>query len=114
MGNAVSIAFLTVLVLLTLIAVRTWYQRRGAAVDEAQERVFRRFVLGLLVFWMVAVAGFLWGLGWPREAAKVIGLMSDERLKLAMVCPQRERGSLREHHVGDQGRFIERHLFAAG
>ena len=85
MGNAVSIAFLTVLVLLTLIAVRTWYQRRGAAVDAAQERVFRRFVLGLLVFWMVAVAGFLWGLGWPREAAKVIGLMSDERLKLAMV-----------------------------
>ena len=63
MGNAVAIAFFTVLVLLTLIAVRTWYQRRGEAVDEAQERVFRRFVLGLLVFWMVAVAGFLWGLG---------------------------------------------------
>jgi hypothetical protein len=63
MGNAVAIAFFTVLVLLTVIAVRTWYQRRGAAVDEAQERVFRRFVLGLLVFWMVAVAGFLWGLG---------------------------------------------------
>ena len=58
-----AIAFFTVLVLLTLIAGRTWYQRRGTAVDAAQERVFRRFVLGLILFWIVAIAGVLWGLG---------------------------------------------------
>ena len=50
-ANAVSFRF------------RDGHQENGAPVDEAQERVFRRFVLGLLVFWMVAVAGFLWGLG---------------------------------------------------
>jgi hypothetical protein len=63
MEDAVAIAFFTVLVLLTLIAGRTWYQRRGTAVDSAQERVFRRFVAGLIVFWMAAIAGLLWGLG---------------------------------------------------
>jgi hypothetical protein len=62
MGNAVAIAFFTVLVLLTLVA---WHQRRGTAVDQARDRVFRRFVLGLIVFWIVAVTWFLWGLGWP-------------------------------------------------
>ena len=61
MGNVVAIAFFTVLALLTLIAGRSWYQRRGVAVDQAQERVFRRFVLGLIVFWILAVAWFLWG-----------------------------------------------------
>jgi hypothetical protein len=65
MGNVVAIAFFTVLVLLTLVAGRTWYQRRGTAMDPAQERVFRRFVLGLIVFWLVAAAGFLWGLSRP-------------------------------------------------
>jgi membrane protein implicated in regulation of membrane protease activity len=60
MGSAVAIAFFAVLALLTLVAGRTWYERRGAAVDQARERVFRRFVLGLIVFWMLAVSWFLW------------------------------------------------------
>jgi membrane protein implicated in regulation of membrane protease activity len=54
-----QISFFTVLVLLTLLAGWTWYKRRGTTVDQAQERVFRRFVAGIVVFWLVAFAGFL-------------------------------------------------------
>jgi hypothetical protein len=112
MGNAVAIAFFTVLALLTFIAGRTWYQRRGTAEDQARDRVFRRFVTGLIVFWILAVSWFLWREGGPREAAKVLGLVSDRRL--AMVARSERSASLRQHHVGDQGRLVERHLLAPG
>jgi uncharacterized membrane protein len=52
------IAFFAVLVVLTVLAGWTWFQRRGAAVDPAQEQVFRRFVAGIVLFWLVAAAGF--------------------------------------------------------
>jgi hypothetical protein len=90
------------LVLLTLVAGQTWHQRRDTAVDQARDRVFRRFVLGLIVFWIVAVTWFLWGLGWR--------LTSDWRWSIR----SESAGSLGEHHVGDQGRFVERHLLASG
>ncbi len=59
MQSFFQITFFTVLVLLTLLAGWMWYKRRGTTVDQAQERVFRRFVAGIVVFWLVAVAGFL-------------------------------------------------------
>jgi len=55
-----SITYLAVLVVCTLIAVRTWYARRGTK-DEAEKKVFARFVLGIAIFWLVAVAGYLAG-----------------------------------------------------
>ena len=58
-----TIAFFTVLVVLTLLAGRISYQRKRAAVDNEEKRVFRRFVAGLVVFWIVAIAAFFWRLG---------------------------------------------------
>ena len=77
MGNAVAIAFFTVLALLTLVAGRTWYQRRAGAADQAHDRVFRRFVLGLIAFWILAVIWVFWGPGSLHERVKVIGSASD-------------------------------------
>jgi hypothetical protein len=59
----VTIAFITVLIMLTLLAGRISYKSRGAATDNEEKRVFRRFVAGLVVFWIVAIAAFLWRLG---------------------------------------------------
>jgi hypothetical protein len=59
----VTIAFFTVLVMLTLLAGRISYKSRGAAMGNEEKRVFRRFVAGLVVFWIVAIAAFLWQLG---------------------------------------------------
>ena len=61
MHTFVLIAFFAVLIVLTGLAAWTWYQRRGAAVDPEQERIFRRFVTGIALFWLVAVAWFLFG-----------------------------------------------------
>jgi hypothetical protein len=56
-----TLAFLAVLLLLTLLAARTWYANRGRPVDAAEQQVFRRFVAGVAVFWLVAIAGWLGG-----------------------------------------------------
>jgi hypothetical protein len=53
MSNTLTIAFLAVLIGLTLIAIWMWYTRRGADVSEAERRVFARFVLGAAVFWPI-------------------------------------------------------------
>jgi uncharacterized membrane protein len=56
MPSFFQIAFFAVLIVLTGLAGWTWYARRGTAADPAQERVFRRFVAGIVLFWIVAVA----------------------------------------------------------
>jgi len=61
MRGLFTIAFFAVLLLLTLLAVRTWYASRGHDMEEAQRRVFFRFVTGLALFWLVAIAGYLGG-----------------------------------------------------
>jgi hypothetical protein len=94
MGSAVAIAFFAVLALLTLVAGRTWYERRGAAVDQAQDRVFRRFVLGLIVFWMLAVSWFLWENLESRHREGPRSLVGHE-------IGEREWGATRQHHVDD-------------
>ena len=57
-----TLAFLAVLVLCTLLAVRTWYGQKGREVEPAERQVFLRFVAGLAVFWLLALAGWLGGL----------------------------------------------------
>jgi hypothetical protein len=61
MRNFLSIAYLAILICCTLLALRTWFTRRGASVEQAEKQVFNRFVLGIIVFWLVAVVGFLGG-----------------------------------------------------
>jgi hypothetical protein len=57
----VTVAFFAVLVGCTLLAMRMWYARRGADVPPAEQRIFKRFVLGLVIFWLLAIAAYLWG-----------------------------------------------------
>ena len=57
----VTIAFFAVLVICTFLAVRMWYAKRGTSVSPAEQRVFKRFVLGLVIFWLLAIAAYLWG-----------------------------------------------------
>jgi VIT1/CCC1 family predicted Fe2+/Mn2+ transporter len=54
------IAYLVVLVGCTILAVRVWYQARSSQ-DPAQKQLLTRFVLGLGVFWLVALVGYLAG-----------------------------------------------------
>jgi hypothetical protein len=61
MNNGLAIAFLAVLIGLTLMAARMWYTRRRPDVPEAERRVFARFVLGVAIFWLVAVAAYFGG-----------------------------------------------------
>ena len=56
-----SLAYLAILICCTLLAVRMWYARRNAPVEQAEKQVFNRFVLGIIVFWLVAVVGLLGG-----------------------------------------------------
>ena len=56
-----SIAYLGILIFCTLLALRTWYARRGATIDPAEQKVFMRFVLGIGLFWLVALVGYLGG-----------------------------------------------------
>jgi Gpi18-like mannosyltransferase len=56
-----TIAFFAILVLCTLFAARTWYVNRGKVMEDAERRVFLRFVAGLAVFWLVAIAGYFGG-----------------------------------------------------
>jgi hypothetical protein len=60
MRNFFSIGYLAVLVCCTLLAARMWYTSRGTS-DPAQRRVLARFALGIAVFWLVAIAGYLGG-----------------------------------------------------
>ena len=57
-----TLAFLAVLLLCTLLAARTWYANRGRQVEPAERQVFRRFVAGLALFWLLAIAGYVGGL----------------------------------------------------
>jgi hypothetical protein len=61
MPHFLAVGFFAILVVLTVIAIRIWYTRRGASVSEAERRVFARFILGLAVFWLVAIAGYFGG-----------------------------------------------------
>jgi len=56
-----TLAFLAVLILCTLLAARAWYANRGRQVEPAERQVLLRFVAGLAIFWLVAIAGYLGG-----------------------------------------------------
>jgi hypothetical protein len=56
--NAPFLGFVAILLVLTLFALYVWYSRRGAAVEDAERRVFNRFVLGLVIFWLFAAAAY--------------------------------------------------------
>jgi HAMP domain-containing protein len=56
-----TIAFLAALLALTLLAAKTWYENRGKDIEEAQQQVQQRFVIGLAVFWLIAIAGYFGG-----------------------------------------------------
>ena len=60
MRSFFSIAYLVVLVGCTLVAVRMWVTQRGTT-DAAEKQLFARFVLGVAIFWLVALAGYLGG-----------------------------------------------------
>jgi len=57
-----TLAFLAVLLICTAFAARTWYANRGRQVEPAERQVFLRFVTGLAVFWLLAIAAYLGGL----------------------------------------------------
>jgi hypothetical protein len=57
----VTIAFFAVLVVCTFLAIRMWLKQKDADVSPAEQRVFKRFVLGLVIFWLLAIAAYLWG-----------------------------------------------------
>ena len=56
-----SIAYLAVLICCTVLALRMWYVGRGASPDPAKQKVFARFVLGIGLFWLLALAGYIGG-----------------------------------------------------
>jgi len=60
MGTLFPIAYLAVLIGCTLFAIRAWYLARGSK-DPAQKPLLVRFVIGLAVFWLIAIAGWLGG-----------------------------------------------------
>jgi hypothetical protein len=62
MNNVLTIGFLVILIAFTLLALRMWYTRGGTAgADEAERRLFARFILGLGIFWLVAIAAYFAG-----------------------------------------------------
>ena len=61
MVNFLTIAFVVVLLGLTLLAIRMWYTTKGSAVSEAERRLYGRFLVGLAIFWVVAIAGYFGG-----------------------------------------------------
>ena len=61
MTKALIVAFLVVLAGLTLLALRMWYTKRGADVSEDERRLFRRFLLGLAILWLVVVVSYFAG-----------------------------------------------------
>jgi hypothetical protein len=59
--DLLTVAFLVVLLGLTLVAIRMWYTSKAAAVSEAERRLYGRFLVGLAIFWVVAIAGYFGG-----------------------------------------------------
>jgi hypothetical protein len=56
-----TLAFLAVVIVLTLLAARTWLASRRTPMEDAERRVFLRFVIGIALFWLVAIAGYFAG-----------------------------------------------------
>jgi len=61
MVDFLTIAFVVVLLGLTLLAIRMWYTTKGSAVSESERRLYGRFLVGLAIFWVVAIAGYFGG-----------------------------------------------------
>jgi hypothetical protein len=61
MRDFFSLAFLAVLIGFTVLAARMWYTDRSAPTDEAKKQVFRRFVTGIAIFWLIAIVGYFMG-----------------------------------------------------
>jgi len=61
MVDFLMIAFVVVLLGLTLLAVRMWYTTKGTGASEAERRLYGRFLVGLAIFWVVALAGYFGG-----------------------------------------------------
>jgi hypothetical protein len=61
MSNFWTVVFFAILIGLTLLAISRWYARRGASVPEAERRVLMRFTLGLVIFWLFAIAVYFGG-----------------------------------------------------
>ena len=50
------IAFLAILVALTLFALWKWQEMRSANAPQPERQVFARFAFGLALFWLFAAA----------------------------------------------------------
>jgi hypothetical protein len=61
MRDFFNLVFLAVLVGFTGLAARMWYSSRKEPMDAAKRQVFNRFVAGIAVFWLVALAGYASG-----------------------------------------------------
>ena len=61
MTNFLIVAFFAVLVGLTLLAARMWYTQRRPDVPEDERRLFKRFLLGLVILWLVTVVAYFGG-----------------------------------------------------
>jgi hypothetical protein len=55
------LVFFIILLALTLFAGWQWYTMRGGNIEDAEQQVFRRFAIGLAVFWLLAVAAYFIG-----------------------------------------------------
>jgi len=53
--------FLAILVALTFFAAWKWYTAQGTGASPEERQVFRRFVLGVAIFWL------LWALAYFGE-----------------------------------------------
>jgi hypothetical protein len=60
MPTFVTIAFFAVLIVCTLFAIRMWHAQRGLDVPAAERKVFTRFFVGLIIFWLIGIAAYLW------------------------------------------------------
>jgi uncharacterized membrane protein len=61
MVDFLTIAFIVVLLGLTLLAIRMWYTTKGQEASEAERKLYGRFLVGLAIFWVVAIAGYFGG-----------------------------------------------------
>ena len=52
-------AFLVVLVASTVLAVRQRSTQHGVDVSDAERRVFRRFVAGIVALWLAAIVAIV-------------------------------------------------------
>jgi hypothetical protein len=56
-----TLAFFAVLIVCTLFAVKTWYDQRGREVEPAERQLLARFVIGIAIFWLVSIGGYIAG-----------------------------------------------------